>query len=235
MAAQRKVGLLEFHELHGWDVTPAEAVALQESLRGLVSLEDAWSPGRVRYVAGADVGYDPVTGVMCAAVVVLSYPELVGVAEAWATARPVFPYIPGLLAFREGPALVEAFRRLGTVPDVVFFDGQGVAHPRGLGIASHMGLWLGRPTVGVAKTPLVGEYEPPAERAGSVAPLRLGGRMVGAVLRTRQRVRPVFVSPGHLMSVRGAVALTLACVRGYRLPEPLRRAHILAVRLRKEG
>ncbi len=208
--------------LHRWDLVPQEAIALQESLRHRVVLSaTARAP---QTIAGADIAIDTVGNEGIAGVVVYRYPDLQEVERQSARRRIDFPYIPGLLAFREIPILLEAFSRLQVLPDLVLVDGQGVAHPRGLGIASHLGLWLERPTIGCAKSRLVGEYDEPLPSAGSRTPLRLHGRVVGAVLRTRDRVQPIFVSPGHLIDLEGAVRVVLACCDGFRIPKPTREA-----------
>ena len=197
--------------------TLKEAAALQRKLRDLVIPR-----GRVRdrLVAGVDVGYKG--GVARAAVVVLRRLEPV---EEVVIEEPVsFPYVPGLLSFREIPPLLTAWKRLKTRPDVVIVDGQGIAHPRRFGVASHFGLLIGVPTIGCAKSRLVGEFERPAPKRGSWSPLRHRGETIGAVLRTRDGGNPVFVSPGHLVGLRRAISVVLACSSRYRLPEPQRRA-----------
>jgi len=146
-----------------------------------------------------------------------------------------FPYVPGLLSFREAPALTKAFRKMRTKPDVIIFDGQGIAHPRGIGLASHMGLILDCPTIGCAKTRLVGTHPPLSDTQGSRVLLKNHGRVVGAVVRTRERVKPVFVSPGHAITLEESVRLVLSCCKGYKLPEPTRQAHIAVNRLRLAG
>jgi deoxyribonuclease V len=153
-------------------------------------------------------------------VVVLEYPSLRPVETAVVKRRVRFPYVPGLLSFREAPAILDAFARLATRPDLLLCDGQGIAHPRRLGLASHLGLLLDLPTIGCAKSRLVGEYQDPGPRRGARAPLRLDGRQVGWVLRTRDGVRPLFVSPGHRMSIGAAARWVLGCGAGHRLPEP---------------
>lgn len=168
-----------------------------------------------------------------AAVVVMSFPELAVEEMATAVGPIDFPYVPGLLSFREGPVLLAALERLSAAPGVIMFDGQGLAHPRGLGIASHLGLFLERPTLGVAKKLLTGEYIPPGPEPGDASPLMQQQQQIGTVLRTKHRVKPVFVSPGHLIDFDTATRLVLACCRGYRLPEPTRRAHLIANRLRR--
>jgi len=214
--------------LHEWDVDYARARAIQQDLAGRVELRAL--PRAIGLVAGADVRQDRATGVFIAALVVLSLPELDVVEQAIGRVRASFPYIPGLLSFREGPAVLDAFRRLESTPDVVIFDGQGLAHPRRLGLASHMGLWLGLPTAGAAKSRLIGEHDEPGLEKGSWTPLWNRAEQVGSVLRTRARVKPLYVSPGHLCDHEGARRIVLGCARRYRLPEPTRRAHILVTR-----
>ncbi|HOD27676.1 MAG TPA: deoxyribonuclease V [Syntrophales bacterium] len=219
---------------HRWDCDQREAVGIQQTLRRRLVLEDAL-PGVVRTVAGADVSYDRGSDRFFAAAVVLTYPDLVVREEAHAVGRVTFPYIPGLLSFREGPVMLAALDRLARPPDLILFDGQGIAHPRGIGLASHLGLWLDLPTIGCAKTRLCGTFDPVGEAPGSRSELRMDGRVVGTVLRTRRRTNPLFVSPGHRIAVETAAAVVLACCRNYRLPEPTRRAHLLVNRLRREA
>jgi len=207
--------------LHPWDVSPAEAVHIQEQLRGQAIAEGR--PAGPRTVAGVDVG---VKGERArAAVVVLSYPALAVLEIALAEAPVTFPYIPGLLAFREAPVILAACERLQIVPDLFIFDGQGIAHPRRLGIASHVGLFLDRPTIGCAKSRLCGEHAAVPPQAGAWVPLADRGETIGAVVRTRERVRPVYVSVGHKVDLETAIRYVLATCRGYRLPEPCRLAH----------
>ncbi|MDN7011608.1 deoxyribonuclease V [Methanoculleus sp. FWC-SCC3] len=222
---------MEIRETHPFDLTPAEAIRLQETLRARVRL--AGDIGEVSLVAGADASYVKGEDVIHAVVVALSYPDLTVVERVSAAAVTPFPYIPGLLTFREGPALVEAFRRLQSEPEVIFFDGQGIAHPRGLGIASHMGVLLDRPAVGVAKSLLVGTAAEPAVGRGSTAPILRDGETIGMAVRTRKRVKPVYVSVGHRIDLSQAVDLVLATARGYRLPEPTRQAHLFANEVRR--
>lgn len=189
----------------------------------------------MRLVAGADVSHDRGSDRFHAAVVLLSLPGLETVEEATAEGRSPFPYVPGLLSFREGPLLLRAFRRLRGKPDLVLFDGHGIAHPRGIGIASHMGLLLGIPSIGCGKSLLVGEFDPPGPRRGDWTPLRHEGRRVGAALRSRAGTKPIFVSPGHAIGHAAALRWVLRCGEGYRVPAPVRRAHLLANRLRSEA
>ena len=219
--------------LHPWNVTYREAISIQEKLRRNISLIN--SIRKVRSVAGADVSYSRRGGEGIAAMVVLSYPDLDLMDEAFARGEVSFPYIPGLLSFREAPLLIEAFQRLQCIPDVVLYDGQGIAHPRSLGLASHMGLFLELPSVGCAKKKLVGDFEEVGLQPGSTTPLKIEGKIIGAVIRTRRGVKPVFVSPGHLIDLESSIELVLKTCRGFRLPEPLRRAHLMVKRIRSRG
>lgn len=213
-------------QLHGWDLAPREAIALQGRLRERVVRADRI--GAVRRVAGVDVGFEAEGRITRAAVVVLDYPGLALVEQSVVRVPTRFPYVPGLLSFREVPAVLAAFERLRTAPDLVVYDGQGIAHPRRFGIASHVGVLLDRPSIGVAKSRLIGEHRMPANRRGAWAPLRDASETIGAVLRTRAGVRPLYVSIGHRVSLRTAIRWTLACAPRYRLPETTRQAHRLA-------
>lgn len=224
---------MKIRETHSFDLTPAEAVRLQEELRGRVRFSG--DTGEVSLVAGADASYVKGSDEIHAVVVAFRYPDLAVVERVSASIETSFPYIPGLLTFREGPALLEAFRRLRSEPDVIFFDGQGIAHPRGLGIASHMGILLDRPTVGVAKSLLVGTVTEPGAGRGSTSPVLRDGETIGMAVRTKERVKPVYVSVGHRIDLVSAVDLVLATARGYRLPEPTRQAHLFANAVRREG
>jgi deoxyribonuclease V len=213
-------------DLHSWRVSTAEAVAIQESLRDRVRLRplDPWP----RLVAGADVACSGATRRLYAAVVVVALPSLTPVETAEAIAPVRFPYVPGLFSFRELPPLLQAFRRLRTDPGALLFDGQGLAHPRLFGLAGHAGVLLGRPSIGCANSRLLGEHGPVGHARGSFAELRLEGTVVGAALRTRDGVRPVYVSPGHLCDLRSAIDLVLATTPRFRVPEPIRLAHAAA-------
>jgi deoxyribonuclease V len=183
-------------------------------------------------IAGADVSYEKDSSQMYAAVVVLDAASLEPLEVSFALGHAHFPYLPGYLSFREAPAVLEAYRGLTCRPDVLLLDGQGIAHPRRFGLASHLGVLLELPTVGVAKSRLVGKHAPLGRRRGSRVPLIHNGRRVGEVVRTRDGVRPVYVSPGHRIGFERAVRLVLDACRGLRLPEPTRLAHIGANRLR---
>ncbi len=219
---------------HPWDVNVREAFAIQEKLREQLSSRDGFILRKIRWIAGGDVAYETGRDTIFGAVVVLSFPDLAIREEKWVKGKVMFPYIPGLLTFREAPVLLEAFSLLRQSPDVVFLDGQGIAHPRGFGLASHVGLLLGLPSLGCAKTRLVGEYQPVEKRRGAFTSLWYEGKKVGAVVRTRAGVKPVFVSPGHKITIATAVRLVLASCKGYRIPEPIRMAHQFANRLRLE-
>lgn len=209
-----------------WDLTPAEAIALQRELAPQVVREDCL--GVVRRVAGIDVGFEAAGAVTRAAVVVLDFPSL-GVVEQAVARRPTtFPYVPGLLSFREAPAVLAAIEGLSGPPDLILYDGQGLAHPRRFGIACHLGLLTGIPSIGVAKSRLVGRFEPPGPERGAWSPLEDRGEVIGAVLRTRAGVAPLFVSIGWGVSLATAIHWVLACAPRYRLPETTRQAHRLA-------
>ena len=215
--------------LHPWRVSHAQAAGIQEALRP--RLVAAPLPNEPRLVAGADVAYSRRTHRVYAAIVVVELPSLETVESVGVTRAAAFPYIPGLLSFREVPPLLDAFEQLSRTPDVVVFDGQGLAHPRRFGLACHAGLLLDAPTIGCAKTRLVGDHGPVPDRRGASTPLRVDGETVGAVVRTREGVNPVFVSPGNRADTRSAVNLVLALATRYRLPEPHRRAHQATVTL----
>ncbi len=208
---------------HTWDLKPSEARALQSQLAKAI---DTSSPiASWRTLAAADVSFDRGGEVLYAAVVVVEAESFELVEKVGLASPARFPYVPGLLSFREAPALLEAFDRLKARPDVVLCDGQGIAHPRRLGIASHLGLRLDLPTIGCAKSLLCGQYEEPGPTRGDRSPLIDKGETIGAVVRTRANVSPLFVSPGHRCDLESAVALVLATTRKYRLPIPSRMAH----------
>lgn len=213
-------------QIHRWDVSPAEARNIQAGLAKQVRRTDELGP--VRTVAGIDIGYEEDGRVTRAAVAVLSFPDLQPLTDAVARRPTSFPYIPGLLSFREVPAALDALDNLGHPPDLLLCDGQGYAHPRRFGLACHLGVVTGLATIGVAKSRLLGEFGEVGTHKGSWTPLRDGGETIGAVLRTRDDVRPLFVSIGHRISLPTAIRYVLACTTRYRLPETTRRAHRLA-------
>src|SRR5262245_15348379 len=211
---------------HSWKLTPSAAIALQHRLRSRVVRLGL--PRRIRHVAGVDVGFERGGGVTRAAVAVLTFPELALVDHAIVRLPTRFPYVPGLLSFREIPALLAALSRLRIAPDVILCDGHGLAHPRRFGIASHLGVYSGIPTVGVAKSRLTGEHGMPLQRRGAWVPLHDRGETIGAVLRSKPNTSPIYVSIGHRVSLASAVRLVMACTTRYRLPETSRWAHRLA-------
>lgn len=212
--------------LKGWPDTPAEAIALQNVLRGRVVLRDDF--GAPETIAGVDASYDPKTNLTRAVAVLMEFGTF-GILDTAVVETPtLFPYIPGLLSFREIPALLECLDKLKNRPGMLMADGQGVAHPRRLGIAAHLGVITGIPAIGAAKSRLTGAYKEPGPRKGDASPLTDKGERIGAVLRSRDNVRPLFVSPGHRVSHETAVALTLQCLTRYRLPEPTRVADKLS-------
>ncbi len=226
---------MRVHRLHRWDLSCGEAVRLQQELRGRLILDDRHFPPSLRTIAGADVSYARGSDRFFAAVVVLAYPSLELLEETSAEDRSAFPYVPGLLSFREGPVVLKAFGKLRHAPDAVLFDGQGIAHPRGIGLASHLGLFLNLPAIGCAKTRLFGRHGDVGPAKGNRAEIQADGAVIGAALRTRDRVKPVYISPGHRVGLETAIEVALACCRGYRLPEPVRLAHRTVNRVRVES
>lgn len=211
---------------HPWDVTPKEAIEIQNSLRHQVSEEDRI--GSLEHIAGVDASYQRSTKRMRAAVAVLAYPSLALVDQATLAQRSPFPYIPGLLSFREVPALLSALQLLEHSPDLILCDAHGQAHPRRFGLACHLGVLTDIPTIGVAKTRLAGDHEPVPDRRGAWVPLLFENEVVGAVLRTREETKPVFVSIGHRICLESAIRFVLDCSPRFRLPETTRAAHRLA-------
>jgi deoxyribonuclease V len=210
--------------LHPWDVSPDEAVAIQRELAARVVREDRL--GEVRSVAGVDVGFGD--GLTRAAVALLSYPALELLAVSRSERPTTFPYVPGLLSFREAPAVLDAYEALGSEPDLLVVDGHGYAHPRRFGIACHLGVLLDKPTIGCAKSILVGRHGDLGDEPGAVADLVDRGEVVGLAVRTKAGVKPVYVSVGNRLSLGTAADYVLACARGLRLPEPQRQAHLAA-------
>jgi deoxyribonuclease V len=209
--------------LHSWNVSVEEAIRIQETLRDRIILKN--TSLKVRTIGGGDVAYSKSDNLLFGAIVVLSFPHMEILDTATCDGKVPFPYIPTLLSFREGPILIKTFQKLKIKPDVVIYDGQGIAHPRGMGLASHMGLWFDLPSIGCAKTPLLDEFISPGPFKGSLEWLRREGKKVGAVLRTKEKVKPLFISPGHRIDLMTSIHLILESCRGFRIPEPLRKAH----------
>jgi deoxyribonuclease V len=216
---------MEIARLHSWDVSAEEAVAIQRRLRALVVRVNGFDPAQVRTIAGIDASYRDKA---YAAIVVLAFPDLQVVEQAVAERETPFPYVPGLLSFREAPAVLDAMEKLTARPDLLMFDGQGIAHPRRLGIAAHMGVYLGLPSIGCAKSRLTGNYTEPGPNAGDMSPLMAGREQVGVVLRSKPRTNPLFISIGHLIDLSTATSFVVQTLRGTRLPEPTRQADRLA-------
>ncbi len=211
---------------HDWSISPKEAIALQREMAAHLILRD--DLGEIRRVAGVDCGFEQGGKVIRAAVAVLGLPDLSPVEEAIARLPTSFPYVPGLLSFREVPAVLAALEKLQTLPDLLLVDGQGYAHPRRFGIACHLGMLTGLPAIGVAKTRLIGTHEEAPPSRGGWVPLMDGGEIIGAVLRTREGVRPLFVSAGYRIGLESAVEWVMRCTTRFRLPDTTRRAHRLA-------
>lgn len=214
---------MRIKDLHSWSVTPKQAVNIQQRLSCQIITDDRL--GRVNYIAGVDSGFEDGGKVIRAAVVVLEFPSLTLKETSVARLPTTFPYVPGLLSFRELPVVLEAFTNLDQDPDLLICDGQGIAHPRRIGIASHLGLLTGLPSIGVGKSRLTGTNNPVKDEKGVWEPLWDKGEIIGAVLRTRQGVKPVYVSIGHMVSLNTAVAHVMACTTRFKLPEPIRMAH----------
>lgn len=222
---------MKFSRLHPWTDDPREAEEIQDRFRTLVSLK----PERTnfRLVGGADVAYSKKDNMAFATIVVLKVPEMELVEKVRAQANVTFPFMPGFFYFREGPVLTKALSRLKIVPDGFVFDGHGICHPKGIGLASHMGLLLDMPTIGCAKKLLCGEVGELGSDVGETAPIFYGNQEVGRAVRSRESVKPLYISPGHKIDVETAVKTILDLLRGYRLPEPLRLAHVMANKQRR--
>jgi len=214
-----------------WPKRLAEAQDIQKNLQHKILIHPLKET--LHYVAAVDAAFTQ--DQIVAVVVLYAYPELKLLEQGHVREPVLFPYVPGYLTFREGHGLLKAIGQLKTVPDLILFDGQGIAHPRGTGIASHLGVLLDIPSIGVAKTRLVGNYEEPGQQKGNCTDLCYAGKVVGAVLRTKPWVRPLFVSPGHRIDIADAVKVVLGCTQKYRLPEPLRKADYLTKVLKKSG
>ncbi|MDR4508827.1 MAG: deoxyribonuclease V [Candidatus Brocadiaceae bacterium] len=223
---------MKYNSLHSWHIDYKKAIQLQKTLKDSLVFKKPY--GRCRSVAGADVSYDKRSDNFFAGIVVLKLnKQLDLIGRSTAVGHVKFPYIPGLLSFREAPVLLKAFKKLKELPDVILFDGQGIAHPRFFGLASHMGLILDKPAIGCAKSRLVGEWADVDNIEGAFSELIYKEKIVGAALRTKINTKPIFVSPGHKVTLEFAIRTTLRACRGYRIPEPIRLAHLLVNKLRK--
>jgi len=217
---------MKVKNLHTWQVSPNQAIDIQQRLAAQVSRKNEVT--NPHFIAGVDISVNKTGGLATASVVVLNYPELRLVETQIVNGQLEFPYIPGLLSFRESPLALLACQRLTITPDFMLVDGQGVAHPRRMGLASHLGLLLDTPTIGCAKSLLCGQHEVPGDEPGSYAEIVDRGETIGAALRTKPGVKPVYVSIGHRVDLQTAICWVLECCRGYRLPEPTRLAHLAA-------
>jgi deoxyribonuclease V len=215
---------------HSWTLSPKEAIALQKTLAVQVRIQPL--PPRLEIIGAADISYSKHSDLLIAVILTFRWPELELIESVHYVCRAAFPYVPGLLSFREVPPLLEAYRKIKQKPDVLLCDGQGIAHPRKLGFAAHLGLYLGIPTVGCAKSRLCGDHDSFPLKKGSSKPLLLNGEQVGSVYCSRDGVKPIYISPGHLADVPSSKELISCCIRRYRIPEPLRLAHIEANKLR---
>lgn len=226
------INALKIRQLHPWNVSPKEAVKIQKELAAQVILKPFNES--IRFIAGADVSYDRKSNTLFAAVLVFEFPPLHVCETQTVLSTPQFPYVPGLLSFRELPPLLECFQKLSVVPDVVLCDGQGYAHPRRFGLACHLGLLLDLPAVGCAKSRLVGVGEGPDSTRGSSSVLYDRGEEIGFIVRTKNGIKPLYISPGHLITGNDAVRIVIDCCTGYRLPEPTRQAHLEVNLLREK-
>jgi deoxyribonuclease V len=218
--------VVKVNSLHSWQVSTAEALDIQLRLASQVSRSnEVASP---RFIAGVDISVNRAQGTATGAVAVLSYPQLRLVETRVVAGKVDFPYVPGLLSFREAPLTLAACEQLSVTPDLILVDGQGIAHPRRMGLASHLGLFLDTPTIGCAKSLLCGSHQTPGEEPGSYAEVVDGSEIIGAALRTKAGTRPIYVSIGHRVDLKNAIYWALECCRGYRLPEPTRLAHLAA-------
>lgn len=220
--------ILKYLNLHSWEVNPQEAIKIQKDLKSNISLKKSFS--KINKIAGADVSY--YQNKMIAGVVIFEFPNLKIVERQSFISTVNFPYIPGLLTFREGPSLLAAFKKIKNDPDIILFDGQGIAHPRRMGIATHLGLFLDKPTIGCAKSKLSGKYTSVGEEKGDYTLLKEGKEVLGVVLRTRRKVKPIFISPGYKIDLSNSIEITLKCIVKYRLPVPVREAHIFVNQIR---
>ena len=217
---------------HSWDLSYKEALALQRELQKKVVLNPL-PLSKISIIAGADISYSKEEDINFAGVVIFSFPDLKILEKSYFISKPSFPYIPGLLVFREGPAILEAFKKIKNIPDLIVFDGHGIAHPRGLGIASHMGVILNIPTIGCAKSKLCGEYTEPENRVGAYSLLKYKNKVVGAVLRSKKNSKPIFISPGFMIDLESSIKIIMLTLRGYRIPEVTRIPHIYVNKLRE--
>ena len=214
------------------NLTPAQAIAYQHELRRQIQIKPL--DKTIRVIAGSDISFNKYSDIVYAGIVLFSYPDLKIIGQSTAISKTTFPYISGLLAFREVPALLEAWNKLETKPDLLVLDGQGIAHERRTGIATHFGLITDVPTIGSAKSRLAGKYEEPANEIFAQSPMYDKGELIGTALRSKKNCNPIYISPGHRINLEQSVAVIKNCLRGYRIPEPTRQAHLLVNKIRIE-
>lgn len=218
-------------ERHRWDLSPTEAVALQRELASHLTLKPLEK--EIRTIGAADISFNKFSDDIYAAIIVLDYDSMEIIERSTIKAKATFPYVPGLLSFREIPAYLQAWDQLVQKPDVMVMDGQGIAHPRRIGVGVHFGLLTGCPTMGCAKSVFVGKFDPPGPKKGDFSAMIHRDEVIGNALRTRDNVNPVYISPGHLMEMEDCRRIMLHCARGYRIPEPTRQADLLVNELRR--
>lgn len=222
---------MKYRQLHPWKVSPKKAFEIQTELAKRIILKNDF--GKIKRIAGVDSSYNLTKKRTYAGVIIYSFPELEVLESSYAARTIEFPYIPGLLTFREGPAVMAAFKKIKKSPDIAIFDGQGIAHPRRMGLATHIGILLGLASIGCAKSHLVGTYSEPPNKSGGYSWLKYRGKTVGAAVRTRKGVKPVFISAGFKVDLTTSIELILNCRKGYRLPEPTREAHIFIGKVKR--
>ncbi len=216
-------------ELHRWPHNTNEALQIQEDLRGRVKIsESRLSPVKITAV---DTAHDAVKDILYASAVTVSFPDLRVIERTWASEKAAFDYIPTLRSFREGPVIIKALMSLKQEPDLLIFPGHGIAHPKRFGLASHLGLWIDKPSIGCARKWLAGQFDPPGDERGDISYLSFENEKAGIVIRSRRGVKPIFVSPGHLCGIENSLHIIRACLGEYRLPIPLRLAHLHAAKM----
>jgi deoxyribonuclease V len=220
-----------FKTLHEWPNNPNDAIEIQKIFRPRLIAESRFE--KVEYITAVDTAFNERINILYAAAVTVKYPEMTRVEHAVVSAKAQFPYIPALLSFREGPIILDALRRLARIPDIIIFAGHGIAHPRSFGIASHLGLWVDIPSIGCARKKLIGDYRDPGLEKGAQSPLYVFNSEAGLVYRSKDNVKPIFISPGYKCSLSDARDIVINCLGEYRLPEPLRRAHLLAGKIKQ--
>ena len=219
---------MQTRQLHKWNLTPKEAMELQVSLQRRLDTKSNISIHNVKLIAGCDVAYYKKEDLCVAAIVVCQLDSMKIVEKIKVEEKATFPYVPGLLSFREIPPLIKAVKKLESSPDIFILDGQGIAHPRGIGLASHFGLIVNKPTIGCAKSRLIGEYRPMNKNKGSYSFLYVNNKKVGVVLRSRDNCKPIFISPGHKINISSSLNIVKRCLSKYRIPDVIRFAHILS-------